>query len=368
MDGTRPPGDDWFDQRDAAPPVEEHPPWVPAGERPPAGGRPAAPAATVGGRRLQPAGAVLLAGLVAFALGLFLNAASLQRTAKAMPYGLERTVAVDVMRPVAGIGHFLFLDRPSAQASRLLGRSAPEQQEGRVLSELGKPSAGPSARPTGPPTAAHPLRVWVGGDSMAQNTGAQIVQYARRTGVMKATLDYHISTGLSRPDYYDWPQRLRYIQRFVQPDVAVAFFGANDAQPVMYEGQVLQAGSPLWDALYHRRVGEAMDLLSNAGRTRVYWVGLPIMEDAGFSQRVAMLDAVFKSEAATRPDVVYVDSWKLFATPKGTYADYLRTADGQLTLMRQSDGIHMTLAGASRQGWAIVARIARDYHASPPAP
>jgi hypothetical protein len=29
--------------------------------------------------------------------------------------------------------------------------------------------------------------------------------------------------------------------------------------------------------------------------------------------------------------------------------------------MRQSDGVHMTLAGAARLGWAIVAKIKRDY-------
>jgi hypothetical protein len=30
---------------------------------------------------------------------------------------------------------------------------------------------------------------------------------------MRATLDYHISTGLSRPDFFDWPLRLAYVSR-----------------------------------------------------------------------------------------------------------------------------------------------------------
>ena len=48
---------------------------------------------------------------------------------------------------------------------------------------------------------------------------------------MRATLDYHISTRLSRPAL-----RLAaapgLVAGVLQPDVAVAFFGANDAQAV----------------------------------------------------------------------------------------------------------------------------------------
>ena len=201
---------------------------------------------------------------------------------------------------------------------------------------------------------------------MAQTTGAQIVQYARETGVMRATLDYHISTGLSRPDFYSWPRRLRFISTFVQPDVAVAFFGANDGQPVSYQGASLRYGTPAWLALYHLRVGQAMDILARGGRTRVYWVGLPIMKDPAYSKVAATLDSIFTAEAAKRRGVVYVDTWKMFSTARGAYADYLRDSRGSLLQMRQTDGIHLTLEGASRLGWSVVAGIARDYHAPPP--
>lgn len=136
---------------------------------------------------------------------------------------------------------------------------------------------------------------------MAQNTGAQVVQYAQESGVMRSTLDYHISTGLSRPDFYDWPRRLAYVARVLQPDAAVAFFGANDAQAVDFNGRVLDSGSPAWDALYGQRVGQAMDTLLRGGATRVYWVGLPIMGSTAFSRAVAVLDTIYRREAAARP-------------------------------------------------------------------
>ena len=365
-------GDNWFDPvaEPAAPSIGPAPsvgPAPSAGTAPPVG--PASPvgpalqrrhAATAAGRRLVPAGSVLVAGLLGLGLGLFLNAASIQRTARAMPFGAERTLAVAAIRPVAALSHLVFLDRPAEAALALLGRGGPAEESGSGLRDLGAPTPATTALPV--PTAARPLRIWVGGDSMAQTTGAQVVQYAQKTGVMRATLDYHISTGLSRPDYFDWPLRLAYVSRVLQPDVAVAFFGANDAQPVDLDGRVLASESPAWDALYAQRVGQAMDTLLRGGATRVYWVGLPIMGSKAFSRTVKVLDTIFQREAATRPGVVYVDTWSMFATPKGAYSPYLRDAHGDLQLMRQADGVHMTLSGAARLGWAIVTRIERDYH------
>ena len=369
----RRPGDDWFDERSNE---TRRPVTRPASrgsdardERTAVAGRPRRPRAsavrprpfaTVEGRRLVPAGSVLVAGLLGLVLALFLNASTIQRTARAMPFGAQRTLAVAAIRPVAALSHLLFLDRPSDAALAMLGRNAPPEEAGSGLRDLGTPSASSSAART--PTAARPLRVWVGGDSMAQNTGAQIVQYAQRTGVMRATLDYHISTGLSRPDYFDWPRRLAYVSRVLRPDVAVAFFGANDAQAVEVDGRVLGSETTAWDALYAQRVGQAMDTLRGGGATRVYWVGLPIMGSKAFSRTVRVLNAIYRREAAMRPGVVYIDSWSMFATPAGRFSAYLRDSHGDLQLMRQTDGVHMTLAGASRLGWAIVARIRHDYH------
>ena len=167
MDGRRHTdgGADWFDpgSRAAAPPGATAP-------------RRRAP--TAGGRRLVPGGSVLVAGLVGLLLALFLNAASIQRTARAMPFGAERTLAVTAIRPVAALSHLLFLDRPSQAALALLGRDVPPEEAGNGLRDLGRPGAATTALRT--PTAARPLRIWVGGDSMAQNTAPRWCSTRRR--------------------------------------------------------------------------------------------------------------------------------------------------------------------------------------------
>jgi hypothetical protein len=51
---------------------------------------------------------------------------------------------------------------------------------------------------------------------------------------------FQISTGLSRPDYYDWPAHLEQDMAAVDPRVVVLLVGANDDQPLRTPG----GGSP----------------------------------------------------------------------------------------------------------------------------
>ena len=136
--------------------------------------------------------------------------------------------------------------------------------------------------------------------------------------------DYHVSSGLSRPDFYDWPQRL--VDQIVdfKPDAAAVLFGANDGQDVLYEGKVLKVGTKAWQEVYAQRVGEAMDILTKGGR-RVYWIGNPIMKDFGYRQRIAMMNHIYEAEAKKHPGVTFVSTWATMANEKGSYAEYLKT-------------------------------------------
>src|SRR5690606_36953616 len=87
----------------------------------------------------------------------------------------------------------------------------------------------------------------------------------------------------------------------------------------------------------------------------VYWVGQPIMRDSGFSQRMAGLNEIYRSEAESRPWVRFVDSYSLFADSSGAYSAFLTGLDGQRHDMRQGDGIHL-----SRPGGDLLAREALD--------
>ena len=321
---------------------------------------------TADGRRPAAAGNVLLAVLIGFVLALFLNAAGIKKTAESLPFGAKRSVAVAFMGPIATASHVFYVDRPNQMVRDALGKGSGEDDLGSQLADLGKPTDGATPGVLRTPTRKQPLRCWVGGDSMTQVFGQALVEMMRETRVMKATLDYRISTGLSRPDYFDWPAHLRFEVDKTQPEVIVIMFGANDGQGVEYRGKVLDFGTPAWIKLYHRRVGEAMDIAMNDGLTKVYWIGQPITRLNDFNPRLQVMNTVYEQEAAKRPALTYVPTWDLFTDSSGKYSDYLRDDSGTLQLMRQSDGIHLSLVGADRIASPILDTIKTDFQLKKP--
>lgn len=296
-------------------------------------------------------------------IALLLNAPELEKEAKAKPFGTERDIWVGIWKPFAAVSRTFYLDRPRAWADDALDRD-----DGGAIFELpptaGTPGAQPTATPEVPkqlirtPTVEDPLRVWIGGDSMIKVLGESVLRQAFDTGVMAPVHEPQLQSGLTRPDFFDWPGELnRLSNREPGYDVFVVMFGANDSQGIKTpDGKIFQPGEEGWAAEYRRRAGGAMDVLKADNRL-VAWVGQPIMESAKLSERMAELNAIYSEEAAKRPWVKFIDLWPLFATPEGKYDAYIADDDGELKLMRNPDGVHLVREGADKASRAILAVI-----------
>ncbi len=305
-------------------------------------------------RRRASAGAVLLAMLLGFFLAGLLDARGIETQVKARPFGALRTFQLAMLKPMIGLSGLLRFDRPAVALNDLLGRGEGSHHS---LAEVkpGKKALWPRTI-----TRKKPLRMYVAGDSMDQVFGSSLVNLGAATKLIKGKNDYHVSSGLSRPDFYDWPQRL--VDQIVEfkPDAAVFLFGANDGQDVMYQGKVLKVGTKAWQEVYAKRVGEAMDIMTKGGR-RVYWVGNPIMRDFGYRQRIAMMNHIYEAEAKKHPGVTFVSTWAAMGDEKGSYAEYLKDANGDLILMRAPDGIHLSRAGGDRMAQVVLDVIEKDW-------
>jgi lysophospholipase L1-like esterase len=66
---------------------------------------------------------------------------------------------------------------------------------------------------------------------------------------------------------------------------------------------------------------------------------------------MAILNAIFRSQAGAHSGVTYLDAWKLFASSRGAYVGAWRSADG----------MHFNMAGVSRLAGAVVPLIKRDW-------
>ena len=373
--GERPPGpgrepplvDDWFDEAPSAAAdatrtavVDDHTP----GDAPPSPPPPTARDGD-GGRRRMAAGRVLVALLVCFGVASLLGSQRLERTAKALPFGTERTVLVDLVRPLHTFSAALFLDVPGRLVDRALGRAgAAGRPELKGIAHRGhKPTVLPSSSALPPPhmfTRGDPLVLYVAGDSMVGIFGQSLARISEATELVETTLDYHIATGLCRPDYFDWPLRLRAEMHGLEPDAVVLQWGGNDLQAMQVGDHYVVFPTPAWEKEYRRRIDEVLKTVRAPGR-HIYWLGQPIMRSPEMSRKLDILNGIYRSETAGMPDVAYVDAWSVLADAHGDYSAYLPDAHGHMELVRESDGEHLTAAGGDRLAWVVWPMIKRDF-------
>ena len=158
--------------------------------------------------------------------------------------------------------------------------------------------------------------------------------------------DWKGSTGLVRPDFFDWPARIEQDMAEHDPDVVVLGFGGNDTQNLTTDDGILQLGTPEWEAEYQRRIGEVLDLIEAPGRT-VYWIGLPLTTSDAIETLRPVLSRALRAEAKDRPWVHLIDTRDALA-PDGTFTSQLPGDDGELVTTMAPDQIHPSLEGGVR--------------------
>lgn len=341
------------------------------------------------------AGHVIVAVLVALVLGTLLNAQDLLATAERQPFGWQRDVAVAAARPVAQFSAAIGLDRPRNAIDTALGRN---EGDGPVVDEQPEPDppviaapegegtesptdgadAQPTATPTptepagpmgldrGPVTADDPLELYIGGDSMVEiQFGTALEDLADDTGMIETLkIDFDRGSGLSRPDFVDWPKRLAGASQELDPDVMVVYFGGNDAQPLEIDGAVYEPLDPEWQDEYRSRVADLQDQLADAGH-HVYWMGLPIPRSETLAEKFQMMNEIYRTEAETRDAITFVSLWDRFANGNGSYSEYLPNRAGDDVDMRLDDGIHYTTNGAYHAARPTIQRIMEDFDIEP---
>ncbi len=229
------------------------------------------------------------------------------------------------------------------------------------------PPTEPPPEDTGPPTAENPAVVLIAGDSDAGTFAPYLDRLLGDSELIDTELDYKVSSGLARPDYFDWNARLREQVPAVDPDIVVITFGGNDAQGLLDSSGGVVAFQPVpdsdnadWRAEYGKRVGEVMDFLSGDGRT-VIWVGIPNDDNPDVTFRMQVQDETAKAEAAKRPAIVFIDTWSRFSGRTGGWAEYvIDPRDGIGKDVRADDGFHLNETGAEILALDIAEAIKAD--------
>jgi hypothetical protein len=210
-----------------------------------------------------------------------------------------------------------------------------------------------AAERTGPPSQSEPARVLIVGDSDAGTFGPYLQRLLDGTKIVDTEVDYKVSSGLARPDFYDWPAALEEKVPATDPEIVVVTFGGNDSQGLSEPGDELvwAVGDPVgnekeWSEEYQRRVGEVLDILLEDERA-VIWVGIPNDDNPDVTAKLAIQNDAVKAAMEDHPEVVFVDTWARFSGRDGNWAEFvIDPRDGEGKDVRADDGFHLNETGA----------------------
>ncbi|PRQ10228.1 SGNH/GDSL hydrolase family protein [Enhygromyxa salina] len=168
------------------------------------------------------------------------------------------------------------------------------------------------------------------------------------------------SSGLARPDFYDWPAAAKgYCQRF-SPDAVVVMFGGNDGQGLfMGEGakpQWTRWEDEGWKPEYRSRVEAFADAVAPNGE-QIFWMGMPEMKSNKLDGRMKRMNGIYEAAMAARANGHYLSTRGLMPGVQG-YSEFAKIG-GKEVRVRTEDGVHYTLHGAQIVADAIVPAVAK---------
>ncbi|MCA9533476.1 MAG: DUF459 domain-containing protein [Myxococcales bacterium] len=207
----------------------------------------------------------------------------------------------------------------------------------------------PSAEATTPGTA-----VLLGSSSVGGHLGHTLLRELATVGV-EVVLRRRSSTGLARPDFYDWPRSVSRGPELGGHAGVMVLLGGNDTQPIrLMRGQrrvraVRWEHEEAWRDTYAGLVRAFGQTLCEQGARRVVWLLPPNPGRGAWSERLARVRAVQREAASAircAGDIpaVVIDG---------------DAAEAPFGRDETSDGIHLNRAGASRYWARVGAAITR---------
>lgn len=202
------------------------------------------------------------------------------------------------------------------------------------------------------PDAAAPTKILVLGDSMIVGGFGRLLEEKLQEDYGFATARRgKTSSGLSRPDFFDWMAEAKAKMEEHEPDAVVVMFGGNDVQGMFVEeGKWIRWHEPGWAEEYARRVEEFADICSPQGQP-IFWIGMPVMRPPKFHEKIKRVNWIYRAEMALRRKSWFLDIWDLLDNGKGGFTDTISVEvpgrkSRRRVRVRAVDGIHLSPQGA----------------------
>ena len=168
--------------------------------------------------------------------------------------------------------------------------------------------------------------------------------------------DARISTGLTKPFFFDWQAQARATAASFAPDVSVVYMGANDgfSSPGAH-GPILCCAWP-WSSGYASLVAQMMRTLLRGSAGRVYWTTIPAPVPGQFQGLISAVNAGIRQAAHAFPGRVSLIDLNAIFTPGNRYRDFM-TWHGHGFVIHESDGVHISVSADRVAAQIIEAKL-----------
>jgi uncharacterized protein len=203
------------------------------------------------------------------------------------------------------------------------------------------------------------------GDVLAGGLGAGLTRITAQDPTVAVTNRFNESSGLARPEFYDWAATIPKITEGKQFSEVVVLIGSNDRREFRSGDFRFPFGTAEWTAAYLKQINAVLDALL-AAKLRIYWVSVPPMADQSYDADVKLLSAL-QQQAVVAKGGTYVDIRSHLLTPQGAYTDRGIDDTGVVRKLRGRDGITFFKQGNNRIAQLVLAAIRKNADLAKPA-
>lgn len=199
------------------------------------------------------------------------------------------------------------------------------------------------------PGARTPVRVVAIGSSTMRGALGPMLRRLIQRHELPIVLENHgkSSTGLARPDFFDWHARAQELVGKGRPDLWLVALGTNDYQSVREEGKIWRRPpSEAWRNAYAERVRGLLEIMSGPDRSAaiIYLGSTPFMRPN--SRRIGReLNKIIREEVERFDGpAVFYDIFSLVADEKNEPKEVIEVPQlsGKSVQLLGPDHIHLT--------------------------
>lgn len=203
-----------------------------------------------------------------------------------------------------------------------------------------------------------PVRVLLTGDSLMESLGPQmrdsLAGYSNITFIPIGKK----STGLSRPDFYDWPAVLKRHLVADRPHLVVMWVGTNDPQGIHGYSGLGEPCSEAWQQAYRTKLQEVIRLVHSHG-ARFMLMGPPVVGDPTLNTQLGAIDRLMQLECRAA-GVCYISTRYILGGKAGIFHPQGRLLSGDTVTLRSADRVHITADGNRRVMDYLLPYLARE--------